>query len=413
MLLLSGTTLRGSQSTGARASRSPLRPLLATPQLLTRDRSPSLLCLAKAGEQGGKQGGAGSGGSLADQLARLTNRTPPLKAPELEVEVTAPESAPSPASPRRVYSTAGRQRQWQASNLAGRDNEAAKQLTNEIKACQAPGALLDLVSKQIGLAALGDIGLSAAFKQLSVLRVSSGELRGDARFQQMVALSLERMPLLSARVLANIMHACSTMQLRLSDEWMAAFWRESELKLAEFTPQNLANTLTACSKLEQPPPAGWMVAFWRESEAKLAPFNPQNLANTLTACSKLEQPPPAGWMVAFWRESELKLAEFNPQDLANTLTACSKLQQPPPDEWLAAFWRESEAKLSEFTPQNLANTLTACSKLEQPPPAGWMVAFWRESEAKLAHFNPQELANTLTASALSCSSHPHSIWQTH
>ena len=69
-----------------------MRPLLASRRLL-RD-SPSLLCLAKAGKQGGEQGDTAVGGSL-DELLAL-----PGRAPELErlVTLSALESALSPTS---------------------------------------------------------------------------------------------------------------------------------------------------------------------------------------------------------------------------------------------------------------------------------------------------------------------------
>ncbi len=107
--------------------------------------------------------------------------------------------------------------------------------------------------------------------------------------------------------------------------------------LATCTTQHLANILWACSALDISPPMAWQDAYWCVSQPKLAQFTQQELAMLLLGLGRLQLRPPRVWWAAMLAATYTLLPRASPRLLAHSIWAMARLRRRPTREWVGAF----------------------------------------------------------------------------
>jgi hypothetical protein len=279
-------------------------------------------------------------------------------------------------------------------------------LTRKILACQSRDEVLALFESSSQSHTNGDLNhfhIGAFFKAL--LKLEGKDVASDARFINLVELARLRFSEADGATTASIIQFCAQIGAKLSDDWLAGFWKSSDAKLPGLNARQLSHTLLctlrACGKMGVVPPQFWMDSLWKSIQAVLSDSDARGSSKTFRMCGEMSIVPPQFWMDCFWKTSSPRFG-FNANGMAvlNTFHACGKLRLTPPQPWLAVFWKSSEDKLSGFNAKGLSSTLLACGRLGLVPPQPWMVGFSTSCEAALPHFNQHELANTLMALAI-------------
>lgn len=170
-------------------------------------------------------------------------------------------------------------------------------------------------------------------------------------------------------------------------------------RLPSMQARQVANVLWGACKLRQRPPAAWIAAFIDAAHERMRAFQPQELSNVLYALNELRCQPTPAWLQAYYAASHACLARYNAQDVSNTLSAAAKLQLQPQREWLDRLLQQFLHCMGAATPQALANTTHALGVFRYQPPAEWTAVFLRQCAVKTGAFNGQELSMTLWGAA--------------
>ena len=135
--------------------------------------------------------------------------------------------------------------------------------------------------------------------------------------------TLQAVPKLPARALANTVHGVASVQARVWWQAGAALWRAMAARgvqvADEASPQELSNTAWAYATAGHAAPA-LFDAIAAASVARVGDFKPQNLSNTAWAYATAGHAAPA-LFDAIAAASVARVGDFKPQELSNTAWA--------------------------------------------------------------------------------------------
>jgi hypothetical protein len=110
--------------------------------------------------------------------------------------------------------------------------------------------------------------------------------------------------------------------------------------------------------------------FFKASEQKLGESTPQGLSNIVYGLGNLPLEPgdlPESWLQEFFKASQQIMGEFSEQGLSNTILGLGNIQSKPDEKWMQVYLEAVRRKLAEFTIQGLSNFLYGLALLRFLP----------------------------------------------
>ena len=285
----------------------------------------------------------------------------------------------------------------------GRDEDAARLLTDAVECCATGEELLALA---VSTASDQDfIHVSAFLVKLTRIRPVQNWKR-DRRVRQLVARAGAALAHMEPWQLSNVLWACA--KLGISPPWLRDWVALTCGKLRDFAGQELSLSLFALALLEFDAGSAWLSDFYRASlrlfrDATANSEFPQVVCLIINASAMLSYVcnarPSTQWLDAFWAYTTESLPAFEAKQLSVTFWGLSLLRITPPAMWLPILWTSSLPKLHFMSQQSLSLMILGAQRLGLTPPPDWLLCFEAESRSILPTFDLQALANTTYAYA--------------
>ncbi|GLI65254.1 hypothetical protein VaNZ11_008741 [Volvox africanus] len=151
--------------------------------------------------------------------------------------------------------------------------------------------------------------------------------------------------------------------------------------LGKMSSQHLATVLWALSSLDVRPSQAWLAAFLEAAGQRLTaallesqPFGPQSLAMMVGALARLRYRPPSAWMVRFMEVCRKELPLFGPHSVCVLAWSLVRLSYKPRGNWRRDFAARTQRLLPDMDPLGLCLLMWSLASWRSCPPLPWIQA---------------------------------------
>ncbi|GIL56679.1 hypothetical protein Vafri_11999 [Volvox africanus] len=203
--------------------------------------------------------------------------------------------------------------------------------------------------------------------------VSSGGASGDSGMP-----SMNRQDLMD---MASLAPSPAGAAVLLRPGRVAALLTLLQGSLGKMSSQHLATVLWALSSLDIRPSQAWLAAYLEAAGQRLTaallesqPFGPQSLAMMVGALARLRYRPPSAWMVRFMEVCRKELPLFGPHSACVLAWSLVRLSYKPRGHWRRDFAACTQRLLPDMDPLGLCLLMWSLASWRSCPPLPWLQA---------------------------------------
>jgi hypothetical protein len=188
--------------------------------------------------------------------------------------------------------------------------------------------------------------------------------------QRLRGLTLETVPEMGARDVANVVHRLAKLhesgRMAVDGELVGLLQARARERAGAFKPRWVANLVWGLAKMDVKPDAVVLEAMQGQATAMADDFEPLDILMLMWALAKMGVKSDAGLVEAMQGRATATADDFNPPNIALFLWALATMGITPDADLLEAIQGQATATAGDFNPQDVAMLLWAHACLGAP-----------------------------------------------